>query len=254
LAAGLLGVVGGSAEAQVASSITTNFNGTNINPPAFIWFNSVFKIKSGTVNVGDKLFLTGGTIVDADTDPQNFVPNPLPVPDAEITFTAATTSANFTGGKWYIEVPYNYTGDIFLDGLWYTVQAGGLNGDSQSPMWTEWFSTTASSLQLDWQIRAAIYNTDISSYNDLNVAVIDGYPFAGTHAGEPANDLYCNNHLVGGGTGGAGSNCTGSNSGTVSLNVATVPNVVTPEPGVMILLSSGMVGLVGAGFIRRRRR
>src|ERR1043165_3878780 len=84
LAAAFLGVLAGSVEAQVAPSITTNFNGTNINPPAFIWFNSVFKIKSGTVNVGDKLFLTGGTIVDADTDPQNFVPNPLPVPDAEI--------------------------------------------------------------------------------------------------------------------------------------------------------------------------
>ena len=32
------------------------------------------------------------------------------------------------------------------------------------------------------------------------------------------------------------------------------PDIVTPEPSAMILMGSGMIGLVGAGFIRRRRR
>ncbi|HEV8356188.1 MAG TPA: PEP-CTERM sorting domain-containing protein [Gemmatimonadales bacterium] len=116
--------------------------------------------------------------------------------------------------------------------------------------WTQSFSASEA-MNINWQIRAAVYTSDLSpvgDYNSLFVVVTDAQ---GGHAGEPGADVYCNNALVGGATGGGGSNCTGSNSGTVSV---TVPTSATPEPAGMALVGTGLVGVIGAGFIRRRRR
>jgi hypothetical protein len=101
------------------------------------------------------------------------------------------------------------------------------------------FSASAETA-FQWQWAAAAYNTFGTDYNSLGVLPTD---VGGLHAGTPAN-FADSTHVDKGGSGGGGSNFTGSLSATASCDAPAV----VPEP------SSAMLLCIGAFVLIRRTR
>src|SRR6266436_3058729 len=144
-----LSLLSGTARAQVASSIASNFNGTAMAGTSFIWFTSHFKIGGATdPAVGTKLFVAGGKITFV-ANSLNYILN---VPDAEITFGANGSAGSYTYslGKWLISAPRDFGGDIFMGGLAFDVPSGGLPGGENPVTWSANFGTSSSGMDISW--------------------------------------------------------------------------------------------------------
>ncbi|HLQ39077.1 MAG TPA: hypothetical protein VK348_14805 [Planctomycetota bacterium] len=196
------------------SAIGSNFNGTPISQGKYIWFNSIVKVKG--------LPAAGGTFGyrNAHIDfTAGGVAYSLPVPDAQITVAPGAPGAqtNFAGGQFATTVPASYTGNIFLSGLAFQVPAN-LQGGISPVTWSGEFVTFDSGVSFEWKWAAAVYTNFSTDYNQIGAKPIDGAsvlnPYMNSdHAGTPENFAYQGN-VVGGARGGAGSNFTGSYSGT----------------------------------------
>jgi hypothetical protein len=196
---------------QFATSITSNFNGTAINAGKYIWFNSVLK-PSGLGSTPVTVRFTGQTITSA-----NFT---LSVPDASVTFDPAATTATtaFSGGMWVTRVPSSgLAGNTFLSGLSYLVPTN-LPGGIKNVTWSGTISSDTPGVSVQWKWAAAVYTTFSSDYNAVGVKPVDDTKASiyknSDHAGTPEN---FKSFVIGGATGGGGSNYTGSLSGTVSV-------------------------------------
>ena len=190
------------------SSIGSNFNGTPIQMNNWIWFNSVLKVSGlGSTQTATISFTNQTITFNAPGGPYT-----LPVPDATVTFcpscTPATTMFN---GSWMTSVPSSgLSGNVFLSGLAYQVPTnfpGGINPVT----WSGNFSSDTPGLTILWQWAAAVYKSFSTDYNALGVKPVDD-PKASTyknsdHAGTPENEK---KFVIGGATGGGGSNFTGS--------------------------------------------
>ena len=206
------------------SSITTNFNAgsSSVAPGNYLWFSAVFKPQipgsgGATIIVGGgtiKLTLANGTTISAAT--------PNAIIHLSRTATVATTSFDPVTNAWVTTLPASGTsGNDFLDGFAFQIPPGVSGSAIKSATWTTSFMTDTPGVSLNWQFAAAVYNSHFvdSGYNGLGVKASDdnhATPFGNSdHAGTPEEEL--TEFLGNGGTGGGGSNFTGSYSSTASV-------------------------------------
>jgi len=200
------------------TSNSANFNGTAIPGDSYIWFNSNFTA-TGIPTTGTSVTFTNSTI----SFTANGVNYNLAVPDSTITFSAsatcATVSFDTVNNQWDVTVPVSGSDEIFLSGLAFPVPAAGLPGGIHNLTWSGTVGTNASSASFQWKWGAAVYTSFSSDYNSLDIKPTHQSACAynnGDHAGTPENAAF-ESSVVGGGTGGGGSNFTGSWSGTMSV-------------------------------------
>ena len=196
---------------QFPSSIAANFNGTAINSGSTIWFSSVLTPR-GVGSAPVTFRFTNQTISST-----NFS---IPVPDAQVTFDPAATTATttFTGGMWVTRLPASgLAGNTFFSGASYQVPAN-IPGGLKSVAWSGTISSDTPTASLQWKWSAAVYSSFGSDYNSDRVKPVDDNKASvyqnSDHAGTP--EAFKSN-VVGGATGGGGSNYTGSLSGTVKV-------------------------------------
>jgi hypothetical protein len=248
LALAVFTAFGPAARAGVVSSITTAGNSTAIAAGSTIWFNSVLKLVGTAPTTPFTIFLTNSTItVNSQT---------LNVPNAAITFdttaTQSTTTFNTGTNTWVTTLPStSLSGNQFLNGFGYVVPAALASGMG-SATWTAEFSATAP-VKLNWAFAGAVYTTFSTDNNALGVKPVDDNSSSiylnSDKAGTPENFKA---FITGGGTGGGGSNFTGSLSGTNSVDITTA----VPEPSSLVLAAmSGalILGTFGRGLFRRSR-
>jgi hypothetical protein len=198
-------------------AISSNFNGTAIPGGDWIWFTSVLKVHglgSQPVTIG---FM--GSIEFS----VNGMLDIVPVPSVLITFAPMVTPATtvFVNGQWMTSVPLSgLAGNVFLDG--FALQApkpAGFPGGIQPVTWQGMFFSMTPGISVQWQWSAAVYGVANfgADYNLLGVKPVDDNKASvyqnSDHAGTPEN---FRPYVVGGATGGGGSNFTGSESGTGS--------------------------------------
>jgi hypothetical protein len=218
---GILAATGVAREALAqsgeGSAISSNFNGTAIPAGDWIWFTSVLKVHglgSDPVTIG---FMGS---IQFSLDGTLYI---VPVPSALVTFSPFVTLATtvFSNGQWVTTVPLSgLAGNVFLDGS--ALQApkpAGFPGGIKGVTWQGMFCSLTPGLSVQWQWAAAVYNNAIfgADYNQLGVKPVDDNKASvyqnSDHAGTPEN---FRPDVVGGSTGGGGSNFTGSYSGTAA--------------------------------------
>jgi len=199
-------------------SISSNFNGTPIGGRDVIWFNSVLNVQGlGASPV--KVFLTNSTIqFVAGSTPYN-----LRVPNATITFSPSVTSATTTfdsgTNTWLTTVPSSgLAGNTFLDALAFLVPGGGLPGGIKGVTWQGSFACDTPGISVNWKWAAAVYTSFGTDYNADGIKPVDDNKASvyknSDHAGTPEN---FKSFVIGGATGGGGSNFTGGYSGTQTI-------------------------------------
>jgi hypothetical protein len=224
--------------AAATSSVTLNFNATAIPADGrYLWFNSAFT-PSGIPTTGlTHLYITGSTLA-ISTD------GTITAPNMTITFDPSL-NANTSGSasllynpvtmSWEETLPATgLAGTRFLDGVPWLVTSPAANANVT---WTMSFATDRPGFSLNWQAAAAVYTTFSSDPNALGVKPVDDNMASiylnSDHSGTPEN---FKGSVVGGGTGGGGSNFTGSYSPTVSVTPTLVP-----EPTSAILAGLGLL-------------
>ena len=215
---------------KCTSAITSNFNGTAIAAGDFIWFNAVLKV-NGLSTSPTTIFVTHATITGTASGKTYL----FTVPDSEITFSTSTTVATTDfemlsreiGSPlgWDVDLPFSgLAGNDFLGAITIPVPSGGLPGGIKNVTWEGTFSSDATGLSVNWQWGAAVYTNFSTKYNDLGVKPVDDNKASqyqnSDHAGTPEN---FKQFVIGGGTGGGGSNFTGSYSGTGSCALTRQP-------------------------------
>lgn len=223
------------------SSITGNFNAGTLPAGDYLWFSLVTNPTS-SLSAPVNIYAVNGTI--------NFTANSIAysiaIPDAQVAFqTPGTTPSTTYTSQWSTTAPSNQSGNIFLSGVSFAIPNGGLPGGIKDVTVTENFLTDSGTpVTLNWQWAAALYNASMgTNYNTFGVSPVDSSFKAGT----PVNQLA--DFLGGAGTGGGGSNYTGSLSATASVQ----PSVAAPEPSTYLILSfSLMIALVL--FQRKRQK
>jgi len=199
------------------SSISSNFNGTAIPAGRTIWFNAVLKA-SGLPTTGTTTVDFTNVMITFSDGTTNYV---VPVPDAHVVYSSATTTASTTfSGSHMTQVPIGFGQNAFLDGKIYLVPPPGLKGGIKNVTWSGTFSTSTPGVNLQWKWGAAVYTSfpNDPNYNAVGIKPVDGAaqnPYANSdHAGTPEN---VKQFVTGGATGGGGSNYTGSYSGTAAV-------------------------------------
>jgi hypothetical protein len=238
-ASALFAVAAFAAPASAAlSTINSNFNGTPIPSPRFIWFNShLSSINAGGATTPFTIYAKN-QVVTFDDGGTTYN---ITIPDAQVTVNpsgGASTNFDTPSNTWQTAVQ-NSSNDPFLSGLGWQVPGTGLPGGINPVSWTADFFASTGGISMQWQWSAAVYTTFTTDLNAVGVSPIDG---AGgySQSGTPGNFT---DFVTGGARGGGGSNFTGSNSGTASV---TLP--VIPAPGALALLA--IAPIVG----RPRRR
>ena len=201
------GLVAAAAIESVTCAIPANFNSQSPNN-AVLWCNAHISCRPGT---NTTLHCRKGSIVIVGRSGQTYT---FPVPDSDVVFSlsATTASCGFDGSKWVTECPASGDDEIFLAGCafpWNPDFAGAKN-----VTWQGEFTADTPNFHFKWQWGAACYTVDMTQYAALAIKACHNVPCGynnGDHAGTPEN---CKSACVGGGTGGGGSNRTGSWSST----------------------------------------
>jgi hypothetical protein len=202
------------------SSITSNFNGTGIPAGDDIWFSSVAKV-SGVGSSPVTIDVTNQTI-SFTANGSNYSIN---VPDTILTLTPGQTTAStsFNNG-WDTSAPSQFSGNVFLGGTVFQA-LNGLPGGIKNVDWQASFSSDTPGVKVQWQWAAAVYTNFAADDTTVNVKAVDDNHFApyanSDHAGTPEDYKA---FVIGGATGGGGSNWTGSYSSTAAVS----PDVQTP--------------------------
>lgn len=193
------------------------FNSTLINKGSYIWFNANFTA-SGIPSQGATITFTDSTISFTDNNSQFYN---LQVPNGKIIFspsaTCPSTTFDSTGSTWVTTVPISGSDEIFLTGLSFPVPANFGGEVPGKVVWSGSFGT-ANCISINWKWGAAVYSNFSTNYAALGVkpthSNYSGCAYSNSdHAGTPEA---FKSSVVGGATGGGGSNYTGSWSCTVS--------------------------------------
>jgi hypothetical protein len=217
-----------------ASSITGNFNGTAVPAGDTIWFSSAFKVNGAGKNQQVILNFTN-SVISFTAGGTNYTVN---APDAEVilspTTTTATTTFNAALNEWVTTLPMSFSGNGFLDGVALNLTSA-LPGGVHNVTWSGNFSTNTPGVTVNWQWAAGAYTNFGTDYNSLGIKPTDDNHVStyqnSDHAGAPENYL---SFVVGGCTGGGGSNYTGSLSATasvVSTTQGSISGFVTDTSG-----------------------
>jgi hypothetical protein len=213
------------------TSITGNLNGTAIPAGDYVWFSSVGKVSG---------FGTAPAVVNVTQQTIKFTAGStdysLSVPDSVVTFDPSAPAASLSFGTgWQVTSPTRFSGNVFLSGLAFQFP-GGLPGGIKNVTWSGDFSSDTGGLKVNWQWAAAVYKSFSADEGALGVKASDSPTPAynnSDHAGTP--EAY-KSFVVGGATGGGGSNFTGSLSAT-----KTVFPELAPTPEVQVISLSGHV-------------
>jgi hypothetical protein len=235
---------GARANSTVTSSIGASFNAGSVPAGDWLWFSAVFTVQNAPSTAFD-IFVESGQIIGLGGNTYN-------TPKATIVFDPAdpTTTETYASNIWQNQTKTGLSGNYFLVGTAVQAPAGGFAG-SMSPTWTLQLATNAAGVaagvSIQWQWAAALYS---SSFPGANLASVGAKPTddnSGSiyknndHAGTPESALAY--FLGNAGTGGGGSNYTGSytstaSSGVLPLNIA--PSGV-PAPSTLMLFLIGTV-------------
>jgi len=203
------------AEFSATTSIASNFNGTPIRGYSVIWFNSNFELAGGPVP--NTIQFTSGSIRFT----ANGTPMTLAVPDSTITLKSSATcaSTSFSNNSWQTEESTSGSDEILLSGLAFLVPPSGVPGGIKNVTWSGTVVTDVSGVILKWKWGAAVYSSLGADYNTLGVKPTHTNTCSynnSDHAGTPEN---FKSSVIGGATGGGGSNYTGGWSGTASVAI-----------------------------------
>jgi hypothetical protein len=192
----------------------TDFNATPKPPTASsLWLNIHTKLdNTDLVNNGNFLLYTGGMIslngiASTPSVTGDAIPSGIIV--ADNTVSKPTTSYDMGSNTWTTRVPPGYSSsDIFISGAIITSSTGFSITGSKSSIVTGMFFSNRPSFKQSWFYGIAAYQPPFS-YSAIGspgqVTSVGGGVQAGTPLPEKA-------FLVAGGSGGGGSNFTGSNS------------------------------------------
>jgi hypothetical protein len=209
------------AQTQSGCAISANFNGTPIpgSTGDYVWFNSVLDVHGLNPQQPTTITFVSMPI----TFNANGMPFMVPVPAAAITFAPnlVLATTDFVAGAWSTNVPSSgLAGKVFLTGVALLVPPAGLPGGIKDVTWSGMFFSCRPGLTIQWQWAAAVYAEAgflAGGYEGLGVKPVDDNKASSyknsDHAGTPEN---FRSFVVGGATGGGGSNFTGSYSGTAS--------------------------------------
>jgi hypothetical protein len=197
-------------------SIYCNFN-SQMPSSGWIWLNSHISANpQGSCDISCR----GATITITGASGKTYT---FPVPDCDVSFNnnCSVGSTSFDGTKWTTTLPTAGDNEIFLSGC--AIPSNPDYANAKNVLWQGTFTcNTPTTTSFNWQWAAACYNNSLPQYGSLGVKACHQTPCgynnnSGDHAGTPENQKsYC----VGGGTGGGGSNWTGSWSSTGSCTLA----------------------------------
>ncbi|PWU08150.1 MAG: hypothetical protein C5B51_08340 [Terriglobia bacterium] len=218
--------------------VTYNVHEDSSHASEIVWFNSHLTKLSGTIPTTDfQLFVTAGQIT--------FDTLTLNVPNGVITFSSSATCAQTafdTGSNtWLTTVPLSSAAkadEIFSAGLAYLLPPN-FSQNVSNITWKANVASTAPGVSVTWQYGISNWLTQHNGSSfpvisnppfvpDYNAMQVDGahgapvcYGSGSDHAGAPEFSGR-QNVLTGGGSGGGGSNWTGSWSSTPSKVLACV--------------------------------
>ncbi|MFO0804330.1 MAG: carboxypeptidase-like regulatory domain-containing protein [Gemmataceae bacterium] len=196
---------------SVVSAITADFNGTKIPAGDALWFSGAIAV-SGLPKAAQATLHVENGVIDFTA---SGVPYHVAVPNGVILFTpganSASTSFDPTDSDWDVSVPTGGTGDVFMSGVRLALP-NGLPGGIKNVTWTADFWSDTPNLTVNWKWAAAAYKPGISTdYNALNVKPVDNKDLSAYHNGDQSGTPEAFKSLVvGGGTGGGGTNFTGN--------------------------------------------
>jgi hypothetical protein len=232
------------------SSISGNFNGTAIPAGDSLWFSSVAKIQNMPAS---------GTTIDVTNQTISFtaagVQYSFAVPNSTITLSPSNTDTTLTtdsSGNLSVNSPTNFPGNVFLAGAPVALPSG-LPGGVKNVTWSADFTTSTPGVRVQWQWAAAAYSQLAGTDSALNIKPTDGKTVADPNSDHAGTPEAFKAFVVGGATGGGGSNWTGSLSATVAVNPGAIPPPVqspvtisgfvltggdgSPEVGVVVTLT-----------------
>jgi len=228
--------------------VASTFNDTPVPTWDYLWFSSAISLQSAATD-GLTILFSGQTVNLHLLSEKTLT---LQVPDARVVFSSSSTSlcggsasscTTFSSGKWTTYVPPSNQGHLFLSGLSFQIPPGVSVGGASAVSWNGTVRGSAP-FSLQWQWAAAAYtslpatadscmssgdvmdcSTGVIDYNLLGVKPLDsttGSAYANDDpSGTPENYKA---DVTGGGTGGGGSDWTGSLSavGSASSSGQTV--------------------------------
>lgn len=197
----------------------TNFNNTPIAGTASsLWINVHTKISKSTdlQNNGDYIKFTNAalTLNNVASDPavnNTAIPNGIIIADA--TISAPVTYFDNTQSMWVTKVPPGFTSsDIFISGGVINSSTGFAVSSGKSSLLTaSWSSNKGNQLSSSWFYGLSCYQPQFSLADIGGASLVASVAGSGVKAGTPVPEQQ---NLVAGGSGGGGSNYTGSYSST----------------------------------------
>ncbi len=206
--------------------IASKFNGTAIPAGSTLWFTSVIKYSGAGTLVPVVIRVDPGTIEFSVNGSARSVPVPAGTIVLSPTAAIATTSFDEATGTWTTVTPFHTAGTVFLTGAALPLP-DGLPGGLNPVTWNAHFTSSTRGVNVSWQWSAAAYRTFAPDLAHLAVKPVDDKARSSWrndhHAGTPEQ---LTSQLIGGATGGGGSNFTGG----LSATLLTVPDLLTSGP------------------------
>ena len=199
----------------------TDFNSTpNPQGPTTLWVHIETKLaNTNLTSNGDYLLFTGGTVTLTGITSTPMVSS-VPVPNGKIiadnTVSQPVTTFDLISNTWITRVPLGYSSsDIFISAAIINSSTGFTVGAGKSSTVTGMFVSNKTSFKQSWIYGLATFRPEFAYSDVAGPGQVASVGSGGGQAGTPIPEK---SGLVAGGSGGGGSNFTGSNSSTDTYN------------------------------------